>query len=105
MSYETEVMENLRFAIRNEIPKMSRDLKNFNKNFNGNEIINTLEKNTNEQQVSNVLKLCELSMQHPEYRLLTNEEVKELLKGVRDNIINSQKEKTQEVPKKKGFFR
>ncbi|MDD2181011.1 MAG: hypothetical protein PHW32_01445 [Bacilli bacterium] len=101
MSYETDVMDGLRYALKNEVPKISRDLNNFNKNFNGAEVVNRLEKNTNEQQISNILKLCELSQQHPEYELLTNEEVKELLKGVRDNIINSRKEET----KKKSFFR
>ncbi|MDD2434764.1 MAG: hypothetical protein PHO63_00740 [Bacilli bacterium] len=116
MSYEADMMRCLTSSINREIPRMSRDLKNFQSSFNGNEVVKALEKNTEEQirnqkqqQIANIFELCEFATKHPEYNLLTKEEIKVLLTGAKEDLLAMKKEETKEdvkvEPKKKGFFR
>ena len=103
MSYETDVMESLRYAIKREIPSLTRELKNFSNEFGDGSLINALNENTKEQKVANLLRLCEISMRKPEYNLLSSSETIEILKTVKESIVP--KEEVKEEPKRKGFFR
>jgi hypothetical protein len=87
MSYESDQMEYLRYAIRQEIPKAVRSLKEFQNEFGDGKLINALNENTKEQKIANLLTLCELSMSQPQLRILTPEETKEILITVKDAVI------------------
>lgn len=103
MSYEADVMDSLRAVIRNEVPSLIRELRGFSKEFGNGTLINVLNENVKAQQMSNLLRLCEISMQRPELKLLSSEETVEILKTVKSNIVGNNQ--TKEEPKNKRFFK
>lgn len=103
MSYEAEVMESLKYAIKNEIPTLTRELKKFSSVFGDNAFINTLNESVKAQQMSNLLRLCEISMQRPDLNLLSPSETATILKSVKETIVSNGK--TKEESKNKSFFR
>ncbi|MGE5456697.1 MAG: hypothetical protein ACM3O4_06335 [Ignavibacteriales bacterium] len=103
MSYETDVMYGLRQAIRDEIPSLTREIRKISTIFGNINLINALNENAKAQQNSNLLRLCEISMQRPELGLLSSTEIVEILKTVKDNIV--EKAQPKEEPKNKRFFK